>query len=104
MEFTRSATFSSIKFPQLAPRYQGMPRRYEETKPVVIQDFTHRKIVGKLIKLYLLKKQTNCVTYSQCPTRTMHINVNHRKGNTRNGISEWHTSFILLILVLYFSD
>ncbi|KAK7110139.1 uncharacterized protein C6orf163 homolog [Littorina saxatilis] len=46
MEFTRSATFSSIKFPQLAPRYQGMPRRYEETKPVVIQDFTHRKIVG----------------------------------------------------------
>ncbi|XP_076471094.1 uncharacterized protein C6orf163 homolog [Babylonia areolata] len=37
---------ASVKFPQLAPRYQGMPRRYEETKPVVIQDFTHRKILG----------------------------------------------------------
>lgn len=37
---------SSLKFPQLAPSYHGVPRRYEETRPVVIQDFTHRKIVG----------------------------------------------------------
>ena len=42
-----SVSYSTTKFPQLAPRYHGMPRRYEETKPVVIQDFTHRKIVGE---------------------------------------------------------
>ncbi|KAL8579982.1 hypothetical protein ACOMHN_054104 [Nucella lapillus] len=41
-----TASYNTVKFPQLTPRYQGMPRRYEETKPVVIQDFTHRKIVG----------------------------------------------------------
>lgn len=27
-------------------RYSGVPRRYEETKPVMIQGYAHRKILG----------------------------------------------------------
>lgn len=42
----------SLKFPQLTPRYHGVPRRYEETRPVVIQDFTHRKIIGEICELW----------------------------------------------------
>ncbi|XP_071090958.1 uncharacterized protein C6orf163 homolog [Haliotis cracherodii] len=28
------------------PKYPVVPRRYEETRPVVVQDFTHRRILG----------------------------------------------------------
>ncbi|XP_013378631.1 uncharacterized protein C6orf163 homolog [Lingula anatina] len=37
--------------PSLSPRYNSVPRRYEETKPFVVQDFTHRKIldIGNLL-------------------------------------------------------
>ncbi|XP_025094445.1 uncharacterized protein LOC112564078 isoform X2 [Pomacea canaliculata] len=38
-------TVYNIKFPELT-RYHGMPRRYEETRPVVVQTFAHRKILG----------------------------------------------------------
>ena len=39
-----------VIFPTLTPRvgYQPIPRRYEETKLVVNQEFTHRKILGRL--------------------------------------------------------
>ena len=46
--------------PMLTPRlYQTVPRRYEETKLVVNQDFTHRKIIGKITLLY----QNDCVIF-----------------------------------------
>ncbi|GFR64864.1 chromosome 6 open reading frame 163 [Elysia marginata] len=32
--------------PALVPRYNGVPRRYEETKPAHVQNFTHKRIVG----------------------------------------------------------
>jgi len=36
-----------VALPALTPRvrYQGVPRRYEETKPVLVRDLTHRKIL-----------------------------------------------------------
>ena len=34
--------------PALVPRYNGVPRRYEETKPAYVQNFTHKRIVGKI--------------------------------------------------------
>lgn len=36
-----------VTLPALGPRvqYKGVPRRYEETKPVLVRDLTHRKIL-----------------------------------------------------------
>ena len=43
------ANIGSLTLPMLKTetRYNGMPRRYEETKPAVVQNFTHRYILGK---------------------------------------------------------
>ena len=43
-----STARDGIVLPMLSPRvcYQAVPRRYEETKLVINQDFTHRKIIG----------------------------------------------------------
>ncbi|XP_067656313.1 uncharacterized protein C6orf163 homolog [Haliotis asinina] len=36
-----------LALPSLStPRYPVVPRRYEETRPVVVQDFTHKRILG----------------------------------------------------------
>ena len=39
----------AVILPALNPKvnYRGFPRRYEETKPAVVQDFTHRSILRK---------------------------------------------------------
>ena len=36
-----------VSLPALKINYSGLPKRYEETKPVFIQGFTHQRIVGK---------------------------------------------------------
>jgi len=35
-----------LTLPALKVNYNGLPRRYEETKPVFVQNFTHQRIVG----------------------------------------------------------
>ncbi|KAL5015836.1 hypothetical protein ScPMuIL_005425 [Solemya velum] len=39
-------TTIELSLPALTPKYNGVPRRYEETRPVVIQEYAHRKILG----------------------------------------------------------
>ena len=36
----------SRELPKL-PNTRAVPRRYEETKPVQVQNFTHQRIIGK---------------------------------------------------------
>ncbi|XP_064600898.1 uncharacterized protein LOC135467067 [Liolophura sinensis] len=40
----------SLTLPAL-PRYSGVPKRYEETRPVLIQDFSHKRILGRSFAL-----------------------------------------------------
>ena len=46
-----------VVLPMLTPRagYQAIPRRYEDTKLVINQDFTHKKILGNCmsVNIYL---------------------------------------------------
>lgn len=44
----------SLTLPTL-PRYSGVPKRYEETRPVLIQDFSHRRILGRGLHNLTLK-------------------------------------------------
>ena len=52
--------------------YKGVPKRYEETKPVLVRDLTHRKILGTIAleecvgnfhdqinSAYIITKQSN---------------------------------------------
>ena len=43
-----TASAEGFVLPMLTPRvgYQAIPRRYEDTKLVINQDFTHKKILG----------------------------------------------------------
>ncbi len=37
-----------VKNPKaLKPKYDGVPLRYEDSKPVMVQAFTHKNIIGK---------------------------------------------------------
>lgn len=48
---TEMASNDVITLPALQPkvRYAGVPRRYEETKPVYVRDLTHKKIISKYV-------------------------------------------------------
>ena len=36
--------------PSISTRYRGVPKRYEETRPVVIQGHAHTRILGEYFK------------------------------------------------------
>lgn len=61
----------SLSLPSLSSnnlvRYKGIPRRYEETRPVFIQGNAHRKILGldKTLCIIYMKSE-NCVLRILC--------------------------------------
>ena len=54
------ATSGALTLPMLkdTTRYNGLPKRYEETKGAAIQNFSHRYIVGKKL-FYVLSMNSS---------------------------------------------
>ena len=86
------ATEEPVVLPYLTSpetRYNAVPRRYEETRPVVVQNFAHRKIIGKhiyadtciIFYIFCCKgKLTACICISPClptPVYIMFQVLNH---------------------------
>ena len=68
-------------------RFNTVPKRYEETKPVVIQGHAHRMIVGMYVT-YLLSKTTS-----------VHVHLNHRVRVPYDTPTQKSMKFIYLIII-----
>ena len=65
-----------VTLPALQPkvRYQGVPRRYEETKPMFVRDLTHRSIVSKYCNTEAYGHSTCSIVIQYIP-RTLYTSL-----------------------------